>query len=40
MLDIKMACTTDAQGNAACEDADELKPPAKKPKTGGVRLGS
>ncbi|CAD6584614.1 MAG: hypothetical protein ASARMPREDX12_001710 [Alectoria sarmentosa] len=35
MLDIKTACTTDAQGNAVCEDADELEPPAKKPKTGG-----
>lgn len=35
MLDIKMACTTDAEGNAVCDDAGESEPPAKKPKTGG-----
>ena len=36
MLEIKMACTTDAEGNAACENAEDgSEPSTQMPKTGG-----
>lgn len=36
MLEIQMACTVDAEGNAICDNAEnESEPPTKKPKTGG-----
>lgn len=36
MLGIQMACATDAEGNAVCENAgDESEPPTKNPITGG-----
>lgn len=36
LLETQMACTTDAEGNAVCENAnDESEPPTKKPKIGG-----
>lgn len=36
MLEIKMACTTNAEGNAACENAEDgSEPPTQMPKSGG-----
>ena len=34
MLDIKLACTADAEGNAECEDTEDGEPPTKKQNTG------